>query len=636
MRFLRTLALPIAFTMMLLLLSTSLTHAQPVADEEGDVAVGTNIADPSALLDLVSTNKGMLAPRMTTADRNAIPSPAEGLLVYDIDDNRFYVWSSASGTPQWDAIVTTGNQLGWLTDGNNGLVDATNNFLGTNDATPVRFITDGTERMIIETDGDIAVNATAATTSRFHVEADAGQSGITALAAGSTDLPDPFNIVAVWGAATGLSNVGVLGYHGTGGSSFIPGAGVSGASDQGVGVAGTSSAVDGAGVFGSSMASAPGGYGVQGYSLEGGAAQFEIDNGANANTAVEILTSGTGDALNVSATGGGNAINATGHIVPGATNSYDLGASTARWDEIYVNGLASIHLGVDGDEAHITYDDGADIFGLDFNADNAPEFTVDDAGNVSFSGSLDLGFTQGSVLFEGASGVSEDNANFFFDDANDQLTVTSGGGSAAIPALGYAIRGDNGTGVGVMGTSDAGGNAAGVAGLGIATDGVYGLSSTGGGFSGVRGRNDATTGNGVRGESNGGGTGVQGYSQTGIGGDFTSDGANGTALRASASGTSGIGLRVTSGATVLSYSTIANGGTIPDNITVAYVTGDGANATQASVTLPGTGISGQVLIVTTDDPDGIIINGGSAPFQTITPDIAVRYIRAGSAWIVEN
>ena len=44
-----------------------------------------NRPDTSAMLDVASTTKGMLAPRMTTAQRTAIYSPANGLLVYDTD-----------------------------------------------------------------------------------------------------------------------------------------------------------------------------------------------------------------------------------------------------------------------------------------------------------------------------------------------------------------------------------------------------------------------------------------------------------------------------------------------------------------------------------------------------------------------
>lgn len=65
------------------------------------VGIGTTTPDPSSVLDIASTTRGMLAPRMTTAQRNAIPSPADGLMVYDTTLKQFsyYVSTSASWSP---------------------------------------------------------------------------------------------------------------------------------------------------------------------------------------------------------------------------------------------------------------------------------------------------------------------------------------------------------------------------------------------------------------------------------------------------------------------------------------------------------------------------------------------------------
>ncbi len=49
----------------------------------GNVGIGTAGPNASALLDVASTSKGLLPPRMTTAQRDAIPSPAAGLVVYN-------------------------------------------------------------------------------------------------------------------------------------------------------------------------------------------------------------------------------------------------------------------------------------------------------------------------------------------------------------------------------------------------------------------------------------------------------------------------------------------------------------------------------------------------------------------------
>ncbi|MES2850052.1 MAG: DUF1566 domain-containing protein [Bacteroidota bacterium] len=47
------------------------------------VGIGTNTPEPSALLDLSSTTKGFLPPRVTTAQRDSIANPVEGLQVFN-------------------------------------------------------------------------------------------------------------------------------------------------------------------------------------------------------------------------------------------------------------------------------------------------------------------------------------------------------------------------------------------------------------------------------------------------------------------------------------------------------------------------------------------------------------------------
>lgn len=70
-------------------LITSIGNAQ--------IGIGTTTPDATSMVDITSTTKGMLAPRMTTIQRNAITSPADGLLVYDTDLKSFYYFSTPSG-----------------------------------------------------------------------------------------------------------------------------------------------------------------------------------------------------------------------------------------------------------------------------------------------------------------------------------------------------------------------------------------------------------------------------------------------------------------------------------------------------------------------------------------------------------
>ncbi|MEI7725229.1 MAG: hypothetical protein WCK09_09000 [Bacteroidota bacterium] len=64
----------------------------------GQDAVNQDFSPPdnSAMLDVKSTNKGFLPPRMTTAQRNAIGSPAEGLVIYNTDQKTLNVFNGTS------------------------------------------------------------------------------------------------------------------------------------------------------------------------------------------------------------------------------------------------------------------------------------------------------------------------------------------------------------------------------------------------------------------------------------------------------------------------------------------------------------------------------------------------------------
>ena len=94
------------------------------------VAIGTPTAAASAQLDVTSTSKGLLIPRMTTLNRTGIASPATGLMVYDTDLNQFYYYNGTAWTP-----ITAGSSAGWSLTGNAGTVDGTN-FIGTTDNIP--------------------------------------------------------------------------------------------------------------------------------------------------------------------------------------------------------------------------------------------------------------------------------------------------------------------------------------------------------------------------------------------------------------------------------------------------------------------------------------------------------------------
>lgn len=90
----------------LLLLTTPLGSIAPLErlriTSTGQVSINQAAPNASAILQVDSTTQGLLPPRMTTAQRLAITSPATGIVVYDINDNAMYCfdgnfWTCMSG-----------------------------------------------------------------------------------------------------------------------------------------------------------------------------------------------------------------------------------------------------------------------------------------------------------------------------------------------------------------------------------------------------------------------------------------------------------------------------------------------------------------------------------------------------------
>jgi hypothetical protein len=112
----------------------------------------------SSVLDVKSISKGFLAPRMTTAQRTAIISPAEGLLVYQTDAPKgFYFFSNGL----WASLAANG--ASWLLTGNAG-TSAPIHFVGTTDLKSLRFKTNATQGMILDSLGNLGIGAAPAFT----------------------------------------------------------------------------------------------------------------------------------------------------------------------------------------------------------------------------------------------------------------------------------------------------------------------------------------------------------------------------------------------------------------------------------------------------------------------------------------
>ncbi len=67
------------------------------------VGIGTTNPDSTAILDIFSTDRGLLIPRLTTAQRNAIPDPAHTLMIFNIDSFCVEVYDTVLG--RWHTLV---------------------------------------------------------------------------------------------------------------------------------------------------------------------------------------------------------------------------------------------------------------------------------------------------------------------------------------------------------------------------------------------------------------------------------------------------------------------------------------------------------------------------------------------------
>src|SRR5262249_27714730 len=79
--------------------------AQNIFPSSGAAGIGITTPDASSLLEIRSTSKGLLIPRMTQTQRNAIVSPSTGLMIYQTNSTPGFYYYDGS---KWTAVSPKG------------------------------------------------------------------------------------------------------------------------------------------------------------------------------------------------------------------------------------------------------------------------------------------------------------------------------------------------------------------------------------------------------------------------------------------------------------------------------------------------------------------------------------------------
>ena len=134
----------------------------------------------SSILELESTRQGLLLPRLAdTTQINAL-TPPDGMIIYLNGDKSLRLRSNGMWKKIADLSEATSN---WSLNGNSG-TDSTLNFIGTVDGKPLVMKTNNTERLRINSNGNIGIG-TATPTAKLNVD---GSVKLENMATGTTEL----------------------------------------------------------------------------------------------------------------------------------------------------------------------------------------------------------------------------------------------------------------------------------------------------------------------------------------------------------------------------------------------------------------------------------------------------------------
>ena len=245
-----------------LLIVSCVAGFQLKAQQNVSISDVPNVPNVTSVLDVFSTTKGLLVPRMTTIQRNAIVTPANSLLVFDTDVNCFMYYTVSNTS--WNSLCNSGP----LSNGLNALSNTTTVAPGVNCANGgvlLQFGSDTNGNGILDltevTSTDYVCNGVTGLTGPAGATGPAGPAGATGLT-GPAGLTGPTGPAGLAGPVGPAGAAGLTGPAGPAGATGLTGpAGLTGATGAAglVGPAGPAGATGATGLTGPAGPAGPAG-----------------------------------------------------------------------------------------------------------------------------------------------------------------------------------------------------------------------------------------------------------------------------------------------------------------------------------------------------------------------------------------
>jgi len=182
------------------------------------VGIGTNNPDSSSILDVSSNSKGLLFPRLTSSQRDAITLPANGLTIYNTTTNVLEINKGTTSLPVWESLGAANPTL----TASNGVSIASNNIKLGGTLTENTLIAQGSNTLtfsgtgkVLFNSGVLALGGGAARTIEMERNATANSAGnnLTILAGGATSAAtnkNGGNLILSSGIATGTGSSNIM------------------------------------------------------------------------------------------------------------------------------------------------------------------------------------------------------------------------------------------------------------------------------------------------------------------------------------------------------------------------------------------------------------------------------------------